>query len=216
MINTNNRRCVSPSGPRWIPHTKASDAELCFLWSAPIIKRLSKHSRDWWFETLSPPLWRHRNVHARRYHHHKQQQQHKQKQLHHHHHRHHHHHHHSHSHHDNNNHHHHYHHHHHHHHHHHRRRRCRHHPHHPEQQSIIVIMTIIIIIAVILNINMSVVCNIIIGDIFMNIDLKLSTMNDVYNHINVLSIHAMLVWTKTYQRHFNGRRPAINFRVIVP
>ena len=25
-------------------------------------KRLSKHSRGWWFETLSHPLWRHRNV----------------------------------------------------------------------------------------------------------------------------------------------------------
>ena len=25
-------------------------------------KRLSKQSRDWWFETLSRPLWRHRNV----------------------------------------------------------------------------------------------------------------------------------------------------------
>ena len=24
-------------------------------------KRLSKHSRGWWFETLSSPLWRHRN-----------------------------------------------------------------------------------------------------------------------------------------------------------
>ena len=25
-------------------------------------KRLSKQSLGWWFETLSPPLWRHRNV----------------------------------------------------------------------------------------------------------------------------------------------------------
>ena len=44
---------------RWIPHTKASDAELwCFL---RLITRLSKHSRGWWFETLSRPLWRHCN-----------------------------------------------------------------------------------------------------------------------------------------------------------
>ena len=43
------------------PH-KGQWAELwCFLWSAPI-KRLSKHSRGWWFETLSRPLWRHFNV----------------------------------------------------------------------------------------------------------------------------------------------------------
>ena len=26
-----------------------------------LIKRLSKHSRGWWFETLSSPLWRHCN-----------------------------------------------------------------------------------------------------------------------------------------------------------
>ena len=46
------------TGLRWIPRTKASDAELWyFLWC----KRLSKHSRGWWFETLSHPLWRHRN-----------------------------------------------------------------------------------------------------------------------------------------------------------
>ena len=46
---------------RGIHSTKASDAELwCFLWSAPE-KRLSKQSWGWWFETLSPPLWRHCN-----------------------------------------------------------------------------------------------------------------------------------------------------------
>ena len=27
-----------------------------------LIKQLSKHLRDWWFETLSRPLWRHCNV----------------------------------------------------------------------------------------------------------------------------------------------------------
>ena len=45
---------------RWIPHTKASDAELWwFLWSAN--KRLIKQWRGWWLETLSRPLWRHHN-----------------------------------------------------------------------------------------------------------------------------------------------------------
>ena len=49
-------------GPRWIPLTKASDAELwCFLWSA-LNKRLSKQSWGWWFESRSRPLWGHRNV----------------------------------------------------------------------------------------------------------------------------------------------------------
>ena len=53
------------TGLRWIPRTKASDAELwCFLWCA----RLSKHSRGWWFETLSHPLWRHRNAKRRWFH----------------------------------------------------------------------------------------------------------------------------------------------------
>ena len=50
--------CGEFTGLRWIPRTKASDAELWyFLWCA----RLSKHSRGWSFETLSHPLWRHRN-----------------------------------------------------------------------------------------------------------------------------------------------------------
>ena len=47
---------------RWIPRTKASDAELWrFLWSVPD-KRLSKQSWGWWFETQSGSLWRHSNV----------------------------------------------------------------------------------------------------------------------------------------------------------
>ena len=42
------------------PH-KASDAELwCFLCS-PLNKHSSKQSLDWWFETLSRPLWRPHN-----------------------------------------------------------------------------------------------------------------------------------------------------------
>ena len=51
--------CGEFTGHRWIPHTKASDAELwCFLWS--VSKRLSKQPWDWWFETPSRSLWRHR------------------------------------------------------------------------------------------------------------------------------------------------------------
>ena len=47
---------------RWIPHTKASDAELWrFLWSAP------KQTVEWaietrWFETPSHSLWRHCHI----------------------------------------------------------------------------------------------------------------------------------------------------------
>ena len=54
--------CGEFTGPWWIPRTKASDAELwCFLYLRPN-KRLRKQRRDWWFETLSNPLWRHCNV----------------------------------------------------------------------------------------------------------------------------------------------------------
>ena len=54
--------CGEFTGHRWIPRTKASDAELwCDLWSAPEW-RLSKQSRGWWFETPLRPLWRHSNV----------------------------------------------------------------------------------------------------------------------------------------------------------
>ena len=54
--------CGEFTGVRWIPRTKASDAELwCFLWSASN-KRFCKQSWGWWFETPSLPLWRHRNA----------------------------------------------------------------------------------------------------------------------------------------------------------
>ena len=46
--------------PRWIPHTKASDADDFF--DLRPNKLLSKQSWGWWFETPSRPLWRHRNV----------------------------------------------------------------------------------------------------------------------------------------------------------
>ena len=54
--------CGEFTGPRWIPCTKASDAELwCFFDLRPK-KLLSKQSWGWWFETPSHPLWRHRNA----------------------------------------------------------------------------------------------------------------------------------------------------------
>ena len=53
--------CGEFTGPRWIPCTKASDAEFwCFLWSVSEL-RLSKQPWGWWFETLSWSLWRHCN-----------------------------------------------------------------------------------------------------------------------------------------------------------
>ena len=58
--NGNIFRVTGHLCPRWIPRTKASDADLwCFHLRLNI--RLSKQSWSWWFETLSCPLWRHRN-----------------------------------------------------------------------------------------------------------------------------------------------------------
>ena len=54
--------CGEFIGPRWIPRTKAIDAELDILFDLRLNKRLSKQSWGWWFETPSRPLWRHRNV----------------------------------------------------------------------------------------------------------------------------------------------------------
>ena len=54
--------CWEFTGPRWIPSTKASDAE---LWWFRLNKRLSKQSWGWWFETPSRPLRRHRNAQSK-------------------------------------------------------------------------------------------------------------------------------------------------------
>ena len=55
--------CGEFTGHRWIPLTKASDAELWYFLSSGPNKRSSKQSRRWWFDTLSCSLWRHRNEH---------------------------------------------------------------------------------------------------------------------------------------------------------
>ena len=66
--NGNSFRVASPlcgefTDHRWIPLTKASDAELwCFLWSAPWIHGWVNDAWGWWFETPSLSLWRHCNV----------------------------------------------------------------------------------------------------------------------------------------------------------
>ena len=53
--------CGEFTGPRWLPRTKTSGAELwCFLWSASE-ERLSKQKWGWWFETQSDSLWHHCN-----------------------------------------------------------------------------------------------------------------------------------------------------------
>ena len=70
MMTSSNRNifrvtghlCGEFTGPRWIPHTKVSDAELWSFFDVRLNKRLSKQSWGWWFETLWRPLWRHRNA----------------------------------------------------------------------------------------------------------------------------------------------------------
>ena len=54
--------CGEFTGHRWIPHTKASDAELWFFFYLRLNKRLSKKSWGWWLNTPSRSLWRNCNV----------------------------------------------------------------------------------------------------------------------------------------------------------
>ena len=53
--------CGEFTGQRWIPRTKASNAELWFFYLHQN-KRLNKQPWGWWFKTPSRPLWRHYNV----------------------------------------------------------------------------------------------------------------------------------------------------------
>ena len=61
MFRVTGHLCGEFTGLRWIPHTKASDAELYVFFDFRLNKRISKHSWGWWFETQSRSLWRHRN-----------------------------------------------------------------------------------------------------------------------------------------------------------
>ena len=53
--------CGELTGHRWIPLTKASDAELWVFFDLRLNKRLNKQSWGWWFETPWRSLWRHCN-----------------------------------------------------------------------------------------------------------------------------------------------------------
>ena len=55
--------CAGIHRSRWIPRTKASDAELWFFFfDLHVNKWFSKQWWSWWFETASRPLLRHCNV----------------------------------------------------------------------------------------------------------------------------------------------------------
>ena len=53
--------CGEFTGHRWIPLTKASDAELWCFFDLCLNKWLNKQSRRWWFETPSLSSWHHCN-----------------------------------------------------------------------------------------------------------------------------------------------------------
>ena len=70
MMMSSNGNILCVSGPlwgestsgRWIPLTKASDAELWCFWDLHLNKRLSKQSRRRWFEMPLHSLWHHCNA----------------------------------------------------------------------------------------------------------------------------------------------------------
>ena len=53
--------CGEFTGHRWIPRTKASDAQFDIFFDLRLNEWLSKQRWGWWFETQSRPLWRHFN-----------------------------------------------------------------------------------------------------------------------------------------------------------
>ena len=57
--------CEEFTGYRWIPRTKASDAELWCFFDLRLNKRLGKQWCGWRFEMPPRPLWRHCNVSPR-------------------------------------------------------------------------------------------------------------------------------------------------------
>ena len=61
-MTSSNGNIFRVIGPRWIPHTKASDAELWCFFDLHPNKRLSKRWWGWWFETPSCPLCLYCNV----------------------------------------------------------------------------------------------------------------------------------------------------------
>ena len=66
IFHVTGHLCGEFAGLRWIPRTKASDAEFDVFVDLRLNKRRSKQSWDWWFETPSCPLWRHSNARDRR------------------------------------------------------------------------------------------------------------------------------------------------------
>ena len=60
--------CGEFTGHRWIPLTKASDAELWSFFDLRLNKQFNKQSIRWWFGTPLRPVWRHCNGKYRKSH----------------------------------------------------------------------------------------------------------------------------------------------------
>ena len=54
--------CGEFTGPGEFPTQRPVTRSFDVFFDQGLNKRLNKHSWGWWFETLSSPLWRHRNL----------------------------------------------------------------------------------------------------------------------------------------------------------
>ena len=63
IFRVTDHLCGEFTGSRWIPGPtqRPVTRSIDFYFDLRRDKRLSKQSWGWWFETLSHPLWRHRN-----------------------------------------------------------------------------------------------------------------------------------------------------------
>ena len=61
ILRVTGHLCGEFTGPRWIPRTRPMTRNFDVFFDLRPNKLLNKQSWGWWFETLSRPLWRHRN-----------------------------------------------------------------------------------------------------------------------------------------------------------
>ena len=61
MCRVTGHLCGEFTGHRWIPRTKGQWCGASWICAWILNKSLSKQWWGWWFETASPPLWRHCN-----------------------------------------------------------------------------------------------------------------------------------------------------------
>ena len=62
LFRVTGHLCGEFTGPGEFPAQRPVTRSFDVFFDLPLNKRLSKQSWGWWFETLSWPLWRHRNV----------------------------------------------------------------------------------------------------------------------------------------------------------